>query len=111
MHPPASVSSGAVTAVDGIPQRAATYAATNALPPMPLDEAMGVPDMGTTSSLAPLPSNSTSKKSRARALGSSSAEPLARSPSPTSAAAVDYLCDVVVENARASKRKAPTPRV
>jgi hypothetical protein len=96
-----------------VPQRAAEYAATNSLPPMPLDEAMAAPDMG-SATVAPrvfTSSKSTSKESRARALGSSSAEPLARSPSPTSAAAVDYLEDIVVEHARGSKRKAPTPRI
>ena len=96
-----------------VPQRAAAYAAANSLPPMPLDEAMAAPDMGPSlvAPHIPISSNPPSKKSRARTLGSSSAEPLARSPSPDSAAAVDYLCDVVVEHARGSKRKAPTLRV
>jgi hypothetical protein len=95
-----------------VPQRAAAYAAANALPPMPLDEAMAAPDMGSPSVPIPLvpPKALPAQPSRARTLGSSSAEPLARAPSPTSAAAVDYLCDVVVAHERSSSRKAPMRR-
>ena len=84
MHRPVSVSNGAVTAADGL-------AITNVMN-------------------APAPPSSKAVLPRARTLGASGSKPLARAPPSTSAAAVEYLHQVVVAHERPSSRKAPVVR-
>ena len=93
-----------------VPQRAAAYAAANSLPPMPLDQAMAPPNMGLGVVHASPGASRKQPIPRARTLGSSSAEPLARSPQPKSAAAVDYLHEILVQHERPSSRRPPVQR-
>ena len=99
-----------------VPQRAANYAASHALPPMPLDELASPFVIGSAlpslpaAKPAPAPPSRKAVLPRARTLGASGSKPLARAPQSTSAAAVEYLHQVVVAHERPSSRKAPVVR-
>ena len=92
-----------------VPQRAAMYAASHSLPPMPLDTLASdfLPDPN-TSLPAPVEARPGARTSRA---GPSSSQPLAPAPPPKSAASVEYLHEILVERKRPSARKAPVKRI
>lgn len=92
-----------------VPQRAAEYAAAHSLPPMPLDT-LASDFLFDSNTSAPLSAPIKARPCARSRAGSSSSQPLAPAPPPQSAAAVEYLHEILVEHERPSKRKAPTSR-
>jgi len=83
-----------------VPQKAANYAASHTLPPMPLD----------LLSADPLGQRLSTTPARPPRAAAPAAVALARPPLGGTAAAVEFLHQIVVDSARPSSRRAPTQR-